>query len=198
MKVIPVRTDDKNPSARSMGKSVATRVLGYTIFGSLMISRHKSELTITIVSQPKVIQVVAQPFAPFALQRHTAPNRNDGECEASRNKRHKTQRLRPELRSIFPLDCVKEITIPEIQSVLNQQLQEHSGNQQCNQEPCAPRLRTPPESGSALPEAKDEALLIRNDVSLLRHQLLLGNTGSNARMVPIVKQPFRIFFRYRP
>src|SRR4029079_5844083 len=106
----------------------------------------------TIV-QPVVVQMVAEPLAPLSLHGHAAPNRYDGEGETGRRKRHEPQGLRPELRCIPSLNCVEKIAIPEIQSILSQQLQEHGAGQQYNQEPGAPRRSAMPKSRRTLPEA---------------------------------------------
>src|ERR1700693_5060882 len=81
----------------------------------------------------------------------------------------KMQRLHPELHSILPLNSVEEVAVPEVQPILVQQLEEHSGNQQCNQQPGVPRRRVPPESGGAFPKARDETPLIRGQVGPIQH-----------------------------
>src|ERR1700693_6231095 len=97
-----------------------------------MLPRHEPQLAIMSVFQPTIIEMVAQPLAPAALHGHAPPDRDDGEYEAGSEERDKTQRLRPELHSILSLDCVEEVAVPEVQPILVQQLEEHSGNQQCN------------------------------------------------------------------
>jgi hypothetical protein len=51
------------------------RVFGDPVFGVLVLSGRKSELTETVVRQPVIDEVTSHPGAPSALNRHACPDR---------------------------------------------------------------------------------------------------------------------------
>jgi hypothetical protein len=99
-----------------------------------MIAGHAFELSTGPVGQPVIVEVTAEPATPFALERHPSPDRCNSDCQTGGGKRSEVKRLSPQQDCVALADGVEKIAAPEVDAILDNELQHDRADQQYAQQ----------------------------------------------------------------
>src|SRR5262249_41713626 len=105
--------------------------------------------------------MLREPFAPFALGGHAAPDGSDRQQDAQTRERRKEPSLLPQPSSIATLQCIEKIAIPVIEPVLHGDLGKREPDQPDRQRPTYSGMFSLPESGRACPEPRKQRMRLR-------------------------------------
>ena len=142
------QTDDEVD--RRIGRQ--PRILGNPVLRVLVLAVSQFDVKVVAAAQPGVDQVPADPGPPRALKGHAAPHGGHGEADADRGEQREKMRLVPDLGAVAEFEGVEEVAIPDVETVLDQQLQHRDHDQRGDQAPGEPGRRALPEVARALPE----------------------------------------------
>ena len=87
--VLAVRTEDSSPSARSIGRSVAIRASSKSGIPVSGAPRSQLQSRMAVVLHPVIVEMLAEPAAPFAVNGHPAPDSRQRDSQAGRCERNK-------------------------------------------------------------------------------------------------------------
>ena len=130
-------------------------ILGDPVFRILVLAVSQFYVKVAAAAQPRVDQMPADPRAPRALEGHAAPHGGHGEADAERGEQREKMGLVPEFGGVAELERIEEIAIPDVEAVLDEQLQHRDHDQRGDQAPGEPGRRTVPEVSRALPESAE-------------------------------------------
>ena len=87
---------------------------------------------------------------------------------APKRERDEEQRQNADGIDVLPLERVEEVAVPDVQPVLDEELEQNDEEQRSGQKPAQPQRRSPPETESGQPEAGKQAAALQL-ASPLRH-----------------------------
>ena len=144
------------------------RILGDAILGVLVLAVPQIDAAIALVAQPGGDQVPADPGAPRTLEGHAAPHGRHRKADAQRREQRQQMGLVPDLAAIAELERIEEVAVPQVEAVLDQELQHRDHDQERDEAPGEPGRRAAPEAARALPEPTEHVTAPRAPAS--RHQ----------------------------
>ncbi len=128
------------------------QILGDAVFGILVVAAHQIELEVAALGQPVVEHGAVEPGAPAPLGGHAAIDRRHPEQHAERGEPGEDQRLREHRAGRLLLQRVEEGAIPDIEGILDADIQHDDGDQAAGQKPGLSPLVAAPEAERAAPE----------------------------------------------
>ena len=154
MKVAAVSVALRMPTPKSIGASVATRASSAMMaLRVLVIAGHEVELVVAPLVEPAVDQVIGQPRAPAPLRAHAAVDGEHGEGDAGHRERNEQHRLAQHRRGVLLLDCVEDVAIPDVDPVLDNELQHRDHHQRDGHQPGDGTRLFGPEPTSCAPKS---------------------------------------------
>ena len=174
------------------------RILGDAIFGVLVLAVPQIDAAVALVAQPGGNQVPADPGAPRTLEGHAAPHSRHRKADAERREQRQQMGLVPDLAAIAELERVEEVAVPQIEAVLDQELQHRDHDQECDEAPGEPGRGAVPEAARALPEPAQQVMSAESLQAGIKHgRNVAGNAwtaanraiGRHGRPQPCARSP---------
>ena len=132
------------------------RVLADPVLGIGMVAGNQVELVIAALVHPALEQVIVQPGAPAPLRAHAGIDREHGEADPADRQRHEDHGLGQDHAGILLLDGVEDVAVPDIDPVLDQELDQHECQQADGHQPGDFPGLAAPESACRAPEQAEQ------------------------------------------
>ena len=127
-------------------------VLGDAVLRQLRFVRAGIEPTAVVVVEPELEQAIGQPTAPPPLEGHARPDREGGQRDAGGRELRQEVGLVPNLQSVALLQRIEEVAVPDVQSVLHEQLGDHADDERPDEKPGQPASRADSETRGRTPK----------------------------------------------
>ena len=160
------------------------RILGDAIFGVLVLAVPQIDAAIALVAQPGGNQVPADPGAPRTLEGHAAPHGCHRKADAERREQRQQMGLVPDLAAIAELERIEEVAVPQVEAVLDQELQHRDHDQERDEAPGEPGRGAVPEAARALPEPTEHVMAPEGLQAGIKHGRCPQPCARSPRVVP--------------